>query len=170
MAIEQTLIIVKPDGLVKSLTGNILSRLAEAHMIIIGAKVVKMSRELGEKHYSNMLDHPNFEEIMDYMQGKPYGLEYRRVIAFVYQGEEAIQRIRDIVGSTNPELANPVTIRGAYGRITTSGLFENVVHASSSIEESEREIKLWFNPAEITEDIYPAKEGVLDDCKTKIWA
>src|SRR4030066_1292714 len=84
----------------------------------------------------------------------------RRVLALVYQGDNAITKIRDIVGDTNPEMANPVSIRGAYGRITTSGVFENVVHASSSTEDAENEIKLWFKPEEIVGDIYPTKEVV----------
>jgi nucleoside-diphosphate kinase len=88
----------------------------------------------------------------------------------VYQGEDAIQKIRDIVGDTNPEVANPVSIRGAYGRITTSGVFENVVHASSSPEDAEKEIKLWFKPDEIVVDIYPTKEVVLNDFKVRDWA
>ena len=94
----------------------------------------------------------------------------RRVAAFVYQGEDAIKKIRDIVGDTNPEEANPVSIRGAYGRITTSGVFENVVHASSSTEDAEKEIKLWFQPHEIVDEIYPVTENVVKDVKVKVWA
>ena len=91
-------------------------------------------------------------------------------MAFVYQGEDAIKKIRDIVGDTNPEVANPVSIRGAYGRITTSGVFENVVHASSSKEDAEKEIKLWFQPDEIIVDIYPTREVELNNVKARVWA
>src|SRR4030066_440154 len=84
----------------------------------------------------------------------------RMVLALVYQGDNAITKIREIVGDTNPERANPVSIRGAYGRITTSGVFENVVHASSSPEDAEHEIKLWFRPAEVVTEVYPTKEVV----------
>ena len=168
MAKEQTLILIKPDGLVKSLTGNILSRLSEAKLVIIGSKVVRVSRELAEKHYEHLRDKPFFEELIQYIMGDLHGSH--RVAAFVYQGEDAIKRIRDIVGDTNPEVANPVSIRGAYGRITTSGVFENVVHASSSVEEAEKEIKLWFKPHEIVEEIYPVNEIVLDKIRVKEWA
>ncbi len=92
------------------------------------------------------------------------------MLALVYQGDNAIAKIRDIVGDTDPEKANPVSIRGAYGRITTSGVFENVVHASSSPEDAEKEIKLWFEPAEIVEDMYPVKEVTLDNVKKIVWA
>ncbi len=168
MAVEQTLILIKPDGLIKSLTGNILTRLSEAKLVIVGAKVVRPSRELAEKHYAHLKDKPFFGELVDYIMGKQHNTN--RVVAFVYQGENAIQKIRDIVGDTNPEKANPVSIRGAYGRITTTGVFENVVHASSSREDAENEIKLWFRPDEIVEDIYPTKEIIVDHVKMLVWA
>jgi nucleoside-diphosphate kinase len=168
MAVEHTLIIIKPDGLVKSLTGNIISRLSEAKLIIIGAKVVAVSKELAQKHYEHLKDKPFFEELTDYLMGKLH--HSHRVLVLVYSGEDAIQKIRDVVGATNPEEANPVSIRGAYGRITTSGRFENVVHASSSTGDSEKEIKLWFLPDEIVDKIYPEKEIVVKECKKTIWA
>lgn len=168
MAIEQTLIFIKPDGLVKSLTGNILSRLSEARLQIIGAKVVRVTRELAERHYAHLKGKPFFEEMIDFILGNKHNTH--RVVAFVYQGEDAIRRIRDIVGETNPEEANPVSIRGAYGRITTKGVFENVVHASSSIADAEQEIKLWFRPDEIVLDIYPVVTVVRERIEVREWA
>ena len=168
MAIEQTLILIKPDGLVKSLTGNILSRLSEAKLIITGAKVVRVSRELAEKHYEHLKGKPFFEELILYIIGEIHNTH--RVLAMVYQGDNAINKIRDIVGDTNPEKANPVSIRGAYGRITTTGVFENVVHASSSRGDAEKEIKIWFQPDEIVEDIYPVKEVTHQNVKMRVWA
>ena len=79
----------------------------------------------------------------------------RRVLALVYEGYNAIKKVRKVVGETNPEKAQPTTIRGKYGRITTKGVFENVVHCSSNHEEAEREIKLWFRPEELVHVIYP---------------
>ncbi len=168
MAMEQTLILIKPDGLIKSLTGNILSRLSEGKLVIIGSKVVRVNRDLAESHYEHLKGKPFFNELIEYIMGDIH--KTHRVVAFVYQGDDAIKKIRDIVGDTNPELANPVSIRGAYGRITTSGVFENVVHASSSTEDAEKEIKLWFRPEEIVEDIYPSKEIVADQVKMRVWA
>ena len=167
MTTEQTLVLIKPDGLIKSLTGNILSRLSEAKLEIIGSKVVRVSRELAVEHYEHMQDKPFFEELIQYIMGD---LHTHRVAAFVYQGDNAIQKIRDIVGHTDPEKANPVSIRGAYGRITRSGVFENVVHASSSIEDAEKEIKLWFKPEEIVEEIFITKEVVQGNRKVIVWA
>lgn len=167
MAIESTLVLIKPDGLKKSLTGNILTRLSEAKLVIIGAKVVHVTPELATGHYEHLKDKPFFPELVRYLTGEIHNI--RRVIAFVYYGEDAIQRIRDLVGSTNPEEANPVSIRGAYGRITTTGVFENIVHASSSREDAEKEIKLWFKPNEIVEKLYPVKEVILNNVKDEIW-
>ena len=168
MALEQTLVLIKPDGLIKSLTGNILSRLSETKLIIIGAKVVRVSEELARKHYEHLAEKPFFDELVKYIMGEVHNT--RRVMALIYQGENAIEKVREIVGDTNPEKANPVSIRGAYGRITTSGVFENVVHASSSSEDAEKEIKLWFKPSEIVGDIYPVKEVVLQNVVEKVWA
>jgi nucleoside-diphosphate kinase len=170
MAIEGLLILIKPDGVKKSLTGNILTKLSEARMLIIGAKAVKVSKELAEQHYYQLKDKPFFGELVDYIQGKVYGETWDRVLAFVYQGEDAITRMRKIAGATNPEEADPVSIRGAYGRITTKGVYENVVHCSSDTSEAEREIKLWFKPEEIAKPIYSTKKIVLEKEAKEVWA
>lgn len=167
---EATLVIIKPDGLKKSLTGNILSKLSEAKLIIVGAKVIKPSRELAQKHYQHLKDMPFFEEIISYIQGKVHGEPYDRVLAFVYMGESAILKVRQIVGATNPEQAEPTTIRGAYGRILTSGIFENVIHASSDVKEAEREIKLWFQPEELVADLYPTNPAKSNSHLVRVWA
>jgi nucleoside-diphosphate kinase len=165
---EQTLVIIKPDGLVKSLTGNILSRLSETKLVIIGAKVLYVSEELARLHYRHLQDKPFFDELIHYLMGDVH--KTHRVMALIYQGDSAISKVREVVGDTNPEIANPVSIRGAYGRITTSGVFENVVHASSGIEDAENEIKLWFKPLEVVGNIYPTKEIVREKYTEKIWA
>jgi len=167
---QNTLVLVKPDGLKKSLTGNILTKLAETRLIIIGARVLSVSRELGEAHYIHLKDKPFFPELIDYIQGKMYGEDYRRVMAMVYRGENAIKKVRDLAGATNPEEADSTSIRGAYGRITTKGVFENVIHASSSPEDSEREIKLWFGPDEIVGNIYPTQVVTREKIQQKVWA
>jgi nucleoside-diphosphate kinase len=168
--LQNTLILIKPDGLKKSLTGNILTKLAETRLIIIGAKVVSVSRELGEAHYIHLKDKPFFPELLDYIQGKMYGEDYRRVLAMVYRGDGAIKKVRDLAGATNPEEADSTSIRGAYGRITTKGVFENVIHASSSPEDSEREIKLWFKPAEVIGSIYLTKTITREKITETVWA
>jgi nucleoside-diphosphate kinase len=167
---QNTLVLIKPDGLKKSLTGNILTKLAETRLIIVGAKVVSVSKELAEQHYIHLKDKPFFPDLLSYIQGKPYGEEYQRVLAMVYRGENAIEKVRGIAGSTNPEEADSTSIRGAYGRITTKGVFENVIHASSSSTDSEREIKLWFKPTEIVGNIYPTKKAIIEKHEELGWA
>src|SRR5882672_10925184 len=167
---QNTLVLIKPDGLKKSLTGNILTKLAETRLIIVGAKVVSVSKELAEQHYIHLKDKPFFPDLLNYIQGKIYGEEYQRVLAMVYRGDSAIQKVRAIAGATNPEEADSTSIRGAYGRITTKGVFENVIHASSSPSDSEREIKLWFKPPEIVGSIYPTKKAIIDKHEELAWA
>jgi len=166
MGTQQCLVIIKPDGLIKSLTGNIITALSEAKLKIVGAKVLKVSRELAEKHYSELLQslvkkHGDskgkaiFEEVIGYIKG-----EYHtdRVIALIYHGENAIKKIRDLSGETNPEKASPTSIRGKFGRIhSETKVFENVLHASDSEASAEKEIKLWFSPEELAEVIYPTE-------------
>jgi nucleoside-diphosphate kinase len=169
MNVEQLLILIKPDGLKKSLTGNILTKLSEARMVIIAAKVVKVSPDLAKAHYFQLKDKPFFAELSDYIQGKIYGEPWDRVLALVYQGEDAIARMRKIAGATNPEEADPISIRGAYGRITTKGVYENVVHCSSDPSEAEREIKLWFKPEEIVKKIYPTQIVTSKEKSEEVW-
>jgi nucleoside-diphosphate kinase len=164
--IQQTLVLIKPDGLKKSLTGNILTRLSETKLDIVASKIVKVSRELAEEHYALLRDKPFFPELIKYLMGEYHK---KKVMALVYWGEDAINNVRKICGSTNPEEADPVSIRGAYGRITTKGVYENAIHASTNPEEAEREIKLWFQPSEIIVDLYPTKR-VKQMTEKTIWA
>ena len=166
--VQQTLILIKPDGLKKSLTGNILTRMSETKLEIAAAKVVKVNRELAEKHYAHLRDEPFFEELIKYIQGELH--ERRKVLAMVYHGEDAIQKVRKLAGATNPEEADSTTIRGSYGRITTSGLYENVIHCSENEKEAEREIKLWFKPDEVIYTIYPTKEVAKNNVRETDWA
>ncbi|MBU1086854.1 MAG: nucleoside-diphosphate kinase [Candidatus Omnitrophica bacterium] len=165
---EQTLILIKPDGLVKSLTGNILTRLSETKLEIAAAKMVCVSPELATEHYKHLKDQPFFGELITYLQGQLHG-RYK-VLALVYWGEDAIGKVRALAGATNPEEAEPTSIRGSYGRITSKGVYENVIHASSNAEEAEREIKLWFQPSEIILDAYPVKTITQTSVQQKVWA
>lgn len=166
--VQQTLVLIKPDGLKKSLTGNILTRLSETKLEIVAAKIIRVSRELAVKHYEHMRDKPFFEELIKYIQGDLHGR--RKVMAMVYWGEDAIKKVRDIAGATNPEEADPTTIRGAYGRITTKGIYENVIHTSANEQEAEREIQLWFEPYEIIVDLYPTKIVKLENLQVMRWS
>jgi nucleoside-diphosphate kinase len=164
---QATLILVKPDGLKKSLTGNILTRLSETKLEIVAAKISRVSRELAEEHYQQLKDKPFFEELIKYIRGELHNR--RKVMALIYWGEEAILKCRQLAGATNPEEAEATSIRGAYGRITTSGVYENVIHVSANETDAEREIKLWFQPQEIIVDLYPTKEIKEKERKVRVW-
>lgn len=164
--LQKTLVLIKPDGLQKSLTGNVLTRLSETKLDIVAAKMVTVSRELAEQHYIFLKDKPFFNELIKYIMGEYHK---KKVMALVYWGEDAISKVRNICGSTNPEEADSVSIRGAYGRITTKGVYENVIHASTNETESEREIKLWFQPDEIIVDLFPTKV-VTENLERRVWA
>jgi len=157
---ERTLVLIKPDGLYKSLTGNIITTLSETKLKIVAAKIVKVKRELAEKHYSGLKQNlikkfgeekgkEIFESTLEYIQGKHHT---DRVFALVYKGENAIKKVRELAGETNPEKASPISIRGKYGRIhSETKVFENVIHCSDTQENAEREIALWFDKKEIVE-------------------
>jgi len=154
MTQQQTLVLIKPDGIVKSLTGNILTELSDTGLKLVGAKIVQVTRELAEEHYQHLREEKFFEELIKYIMGD---FHVKRVLALVYHGENSVKKIRRVIGSTDPETAEPTSIRGKYGRVTKEGVFENVVHASENEKEAEREIKLWFRPKDLTQTIYPTE-------------
>jgi len=165
---QAVLILIKPDGLKKSLTGNILTRLSETKLEIVAAKMVRVSQELAQEHYKHLKDKPFFGALIKYIQGELH--DRRKVMALVYWGNDAILKCRELAGSTNPEEAEPTSIRGSYGRITTAGVYENVIHVSSNAIEAEREIKLWFAPDEVIVNLYLTKEVIEKERKIKAWA
>lgn len=167
--IQQTLVIVKPDGLIKSLTGNILTALSETKLKIVGAKILKVPQKLAELHYGDLKERKPkvFPSAVKYLMGE---FHTKRVLALVYQGPDAVNSIRKICGATNPEEADHVSIRGRYGRINSkTGVFENVIHTSESVKSAEKEIKLWFQPEELTEIAFKTKK-ITKTGETTIWA
>lgn len=153
--LQQSLVLIKPEAMKKKLTGYVLNKFAEKNIKIVGIKPIRVSKELAEKHYSHLNAEPFFERLINYLQGKNHEIEH--IFAIVYEGENCIEIIREITGATNPEEAEPTSIRGSFGRVTTKGTFENVVHSSSSIEDAEKEIKLWFSASELMNVIYDTK-------------
>ena len=147
MADEATLIIIKPDAIQRGLAGAVWSRLEALRLEVIGAKAASVSQALAETHYQHLRAKPFFRELVEYLQGKLHGTSY--VLAFVLRGDQAVARVREVVGATHPEHAEPRSIRGAFGRMTTAGVMENLVHASSDPTEAQREIALWFAPEEL---------------------
>ena len=148
---EATLIIIKPDAIRRGLVGAAFSRLETLRLEVIGAKVVEVDQALAEAHYRHIRGKPFFRDTVRHLRGELHGV--RAVLAFVLWGPDAVERVRQVTGATNPETADPMTIRGALGRMTTAGIMENVIHASSDPAGAEQEIALWFKPHELLRDV-----------------
>ncbi len=163
--LEQTLVLIKPDALKNSLTGYVLSQLSEFHtgLSFAGAKIVHVNQMLAEEHYAEHRGKLFFPPLLEYIRGNihyPDAPEKRRVIALVYRGPGAIQKIRDIAGPTNPHVAREkkpgciralgtiVPIKDAEGNVISERM-DNLIHASANPADAEREIKLWFRPVDI---------------------
>ena len=163
--LEQTLVLIKPDALKNSLTGYVLSQLSEFHsgLRFAGAKIVHVTRLLAEEHYAEHKGKVFFPGLIDFIMGciqYPDEPWKRRVVSLVYQGPNAVQKIRDIVGPTDPHearekkpgsirsLGTVVPIKDARGNVIGQRM-ENLIHASANRTDAEREIKLWFQPTDI---------------------
>ena len=130
---EETLVLIKPDGVKRQLCGEILSRYERKGLEIKAMKLLQTPQELAEVHYAEHKDKPFFGELVDFITSGP-------VLAFILGGQNAVASVRAINGATNPLDATPGSIRGDYALTLDS----NVVHASDSAESAAREMKLWF--------------------------
>jgi len=150
--IERTLILIKPDGVQRGLIGRILQRFEDAGFKIVGMKLALASKERALKHYTEDITMRRGEhvrnQLVDLITKGP-------VLAFVLEGVNAIENVRKIVGSTEPKAAQPGTIRGDFAHISYAYadakniVVKNLIHASSSKEDAENEIKVWFEPNEL---------------------
>lgn len=138
MAVERTLVLAKPDAMQRGLAGETLARLERRGLKLRGAKLVRVSRELAERHYAEHVDKPFFGELVVFISSGP-------TLALVVEGEAAISVVRTTMGATNPLDAAPGTIRGDLAL----AMPDNLVHGSDSPESAEREIGLWFSPDEL---------------------
>ncbi|MEK5324856.1 nucleoside-diphosphate kinase [Aeribacillus sp. FSL M8-0254] len=137
---EKTFLMVKPDGVQRQLIGQIVSRFEQKGLKLIGAKLMKISEELAQQHYGEHKEKPFFNELVQFITSGP-------VFAMVWEGENAIEIARQMMGKTNPKDALSGTIRGDFG--LTVG--KNVIHGSDSPESAEREIQLFFKAEELVE-------------------
>lgn len=147
MKMESVLVLIKPDGMQKAIAGEVISQFLASDLNLMGMKLVQVSQKLAREHYGHLRDKFFFKDIVEYLMGNLHGSS--PVVAMVFSGEGAIGKCRQIAGATNPEEANPKSVRGKFGRVTTRGVFENLVHVSSDESESRREISLWFKKSEI---------------------
>ena len=139
MSIEQTLSIIKPDAVGKNVIGKIMDRFESADLKIVACRMVHLSREQAETFYAVHKDRPFYGELVEYMISGA-------VIIQILEGEEAIQRNRDVMGATNPTEAAPGTIRADFAESVQA----NAVHGSDSPTTSQQEISYFFDPTHIS--------------------
>lgn len=130
---ERTLVLIKPDGVERKLVGEIISFYEKKNIDIIEMKMIKANKEIAEKHYEEHAGRPYFDALINYL------CEYR-LCALVLEGNNVIDTVRLINGDKNPLKADMGSIRGTLSSDKT----RNLVHASDSVENAEREIKIWF--------------------------
>ena len=135
---ERSLVLVKPDAMERDLAGAIIERLQAAGLKLAALRMLHMSKALAERHYAVHARKSFFSELVDYITATP-------VVAAVFEGENAVERIRKITGVTDPAKAAPGTIRKDFGL----DLQRNSVHGSDSPENAEKEIALFFKESEI---------------------
>ena len=135
---EETLVLLKPDCLEGRKCGEVLKRFEEAGFDVFGVKMMGLSDKILREHYAHLADKPFFPEIQGFMQSSP-------VVALAMRGENAITRVRDMVGPTDSTVAEKGTIRGDFGQ----DKMKNVVHASDSVENGQAELKRFFAEGEL---------------------
>jgi nucleoside-diphosphate kinase len=138
MALERSLILIKPDAVKRSLAGEILARIERRGFTLRAGKLVLVDRELAEKHYAEHAEKPFFGELVAFITSSP-------TLALVVEGEGAIATLRKTIGATNPADAEPGSIRGDLA----SSMPDNLVHGSDSPESAQREVALWFSDDEL---------------------
>ncbi|MDY6986074.1 MAG: nucleoside-diphosphate kinase [Candidatus Thermoplasmatota archaeon] len=135
---ERTLVILKPTAIENRIAGKILESIEDKGLKIAGAKMLWIDRDLAEKHYAEHRAKSFFERLIEHITSKP-------VMLLAVEGENAIAAMRQLAGATDPLEAEAGSIRGRFG----TGITENVIHASDSMDSAKREIELFFKPEEL---------------------
>lgn len=135
---ERTYIMVKPDGVERRLTGEIIRRFENRGLKLVALKMLAPTRETAEKHYEVHRERPFFADLVEFVTSGP-------VVAMVWEGQDVVKLTRQMIGATKPLEALPGTIRGDY----TADIQRNLIHGSDSPENAQTEIALWFGPSEV---------------------
>jgi nucleoside-diphosphate kinase len=138
--LERTLVLVKPDGVQRGLVGEVISRLERRGLRLVGAKFLQVSQELAETHYAIHKGKPFYDGLIRYITSSP-------VMAMVWEGPSAVAAVRQTMGSTRPTEAAPGSLRHDFAL----EVGRNLTHASDTVENGEKEVALWFQPAECVE-------------------
>ena len=135
--IERTLILVKPDGVARSLVGEVISRVERKGYKVVGLKMITPTREILAKHYAEHEGKPFYEPLLEFMLSGP-------IVAMIAEGNRVIEGFRKLAGTTDPTTAEPGTIRGDLARDQGTKVVQNIVHGSDSPESAAREIAIFF--------------------------
>lgn len=138
MALERTLILVKPDGVQRRLIGKIVSRIEDKGLQIVGLKMLQITPEMSRQHYAEHVSKPFYPELEGFITSGP-------VVALVVEGPEAVAVMRTLMGSTNGRASAPGTIRGDFGASRQM----NLIHGSDGVDAAKREISIYFRDNEI---------------------
>ena len=137
---ERTLVLVKPDGVQRGLIGEVISRLERRGLMLIAAKFLQVSLDLAETHYAIHKGKPFYDGLIEYITSAP-------VMAMVWEGPNAVAAIRQSMGATRPTEAAPGSLRHDFAL----EIGRNLTHASDTVENSEKEVALWFKPSELVD-------------------
>jgi nucleoside-diphosphate kinase len=136
--IERTFAMLKPDAVMRGLIGQVISRLEASGLKVVAMRMLKVDRQTAERLYEVHKGKPFYDGLIEYSMSGP-------VVAMILEGEDAVRRLRQVIGATDPAKAEPGTIRRDFG----IGIRENVIHAADSPENAEREMRIFFKADEI---------------------
>jgi len=148
MALQQTLVLVKPDGVARGLTGDVIKRIEQRGLKIVGLKLVKIDKDFSKKHYAAHIDKEFYKGLEDFVTSGP-------IVAIIVEGVDAIENVRKLAGTTESKSALPGTIRGDFSHVSYSHADEkgiaikNIIHASGDADDAKTEIALWFSIDEL---------------------
>ncbi|MQF85875.1 MAG: nucleoside-diphosphate kinase [SAR202 cluster bacterium] len=135
---ERTLVLLKPDTVQRGLVGQIIDRLEKRGWKIVGLKLINMTDEIAKLHYAEHVDKPFFPGLASFMMSRP-------IIAMALEGKNVVEAVRKFMGSTNPQEAQPGTIRGDFA----TDIGRNLIHGSDSVESAVRELSIFFTEGEL---------------------
>lgn len=138
MSIQRTLVLCKPDAVQRGLVGRIISRFEDKGLKIVGMKMLTVGEALAHEHYQEHAKKPFFSELVSFITSSP-------IVALAIEGDNAVEVVRGLMGTTNPQAAAPGTIRGDFGL----NLTKNLVHGSDSVASATRELGLFFDETEL---------------------
>lgn len=143
---ERTLVLIKPDGVMRGLIGEVISRIETKGYLIIAVKMMQADRSILERHYAEHAGKPFYEPLVEFMLSGP-------IVALIAEGNRVIEGFRSLAGATDPTVALPGTIRGDLARDQGTKVVQNIVHGSDSVESANREIEIFFKEFSIERNI-----------------